>query len=295
MRNYKVGILVFACATVLASCDYVDHPVIEQTAGYDEATYGPPPSFENATIDQQVKRVLLEDFTGQQCGNCPEAALIAEQIQNNNAGRIDVIGIHSGSLAVSDGNHYTNEFETEEGDIYFSQLSFQVNPAGRVNRAPDAGNILAPAQWVEKADDQLLLDAEVAIQMVAEYNAENNDLNVHVFSELLVDYPGKARMVILITESGIEGPQLDYSVVDDPETPENEQIVEEFDFHHVLRGSVNGAAGVTVADNQSDGHTSLKSYTYSWNSTWDVEHSTVVAYVYDDETGRVLNTISIEL
>lgn len=295
MRNYRLSLLIITIATLVTSCDYVDDPVIPQTTGYDEATYGPAPSFENATAAQQIKRVLVEDFTGQQCGNCPEAALIAEQIQENNTGRIDVVGIHSGSLAVSDGNHYTNEFETEEGDFYFSQLSFQVNPAGRVDRAPDASNILAPAQWVEKVDDQLPLDAEVAIQMVAEYVPENNDLNVHVFSELLTDYEGRARMSILITESGIEGPQLDYSVVDDPKTSENEQIVEEYHFHHVLRGSVNGAAGVTVGDNDAQGHTTLRSYTYAWNSNWVPEECIVIAFIYDDETGLVLNTASIEL
>ncbi|MFT5185452.1 MAG: thiol-disulfide isomerase/thioredoxin, partial [Flavobacteriales bacterium] len=293
--NYRLSLLIITIAAFATSCDYVDFPVIEQTAGYDEAKYGPAPSFENATTAQQIKRVFVEDFTGQQCGNCPEAALLAEQIQESNAGRIDVIGIHSGSLAVSDGNYYTNEFETDEGDFYFAQLSFQVNPAGRVDRAPDASNILAPAQWVEKVDDQLPLEAEVAIQLVTEYVPENNDLNVHVFSELLTDFEGRARMSILITESGIEGPQLDYSVVDDPKTSENEQIVEEYDFHHVLRSSVNGPSGVTVADNESQGHTSLKSYTFSWNSDWVAENCTVVAFVYDDETGRVLNTTSIEL
>ncbi|MCB0760290.1 MAG: Omp28-related outer membrane protein [Flavobacteriales bacterium] len=292
--NRTLQLITLAAITAFTSCDIVEFPVVPSNGtAYREDLYGPAPDFSPATPDQQVKRVMLEDFTGQQCGYCPGAAVVAHDIATNNPGKVNVLAIHSGSLAVSDGIHYFNEFETDEGDIYFGQLAFKTNPIGRVNRAPANDVPLAPGQWVAKVDEELAIPADVALQALASFEEGANHVNIHVFTELLNDYAGQVRMVVLITEGEIEGAQLDYSAVDDPETPENEQILEGYIFEHVLRGSVNGAPGVTVANNEVAGYSELRSYTYTWNSTWNIANSHILAFAYDTETGRVLNSIEI--
>ncbi len=288
MNIIRLCTLNFLVACFLGSCDHIDAPVIEQTSAYDEETYGPAPSFENATTAQQIKRVLIEDFTGQQCGNCPAAAVEAEAISSANPGRIDILAIHSGSLAVSNGGHYTNEFESEEGDAFFDELFIPVNPIGRVNRAPVRGESLLPAQWAQKVSEQLALDSEAAIQMIAEFDSEKQKVNIHVFSEMLSSFEGKVKMTVLVAENKLEGPQLNYSV--GPKF-----IDEEYEFEDVLRGSVNGAFGVTVFEDPSIGDTAQRDYTYSWNSSWIATNCSILVVLYDDETGRILNCQSAHL
>ena len=46
------------------------------------------------------KNVLLEDFTGQDCSNCPRAAETAHQLQETfGADRVVVVALHGGPLS----------------------------------------------------------------------------------------------------------------------------------------------------------------------------------------------------
>ena len=131
--------------------------------------------------------------------------------------------------------------------------------------------------------------------METEFIPEANHLNVHVFSEMLSDIEGQVKMVLIVTEDGLEGPQLDYDQVDDPETPENEQILEEYEFEHVLRGTINGSYGVIIGTDMVANETSLKSYTYEWPENWSADHSNVIAVVFEATNGRVLNSMEVHI
>ncbi|MBK8367031.1 MAG: hypothetical protein IPL10_06335 [Bacteroidetes bacterium] len=45
------------------------------------------------------KNIVLEEFTGIHCGYCPDGHVVANNIYNNNPGRVVLINIHSGSFA----------------------------------------------------------------------------------------------------------------------------------------------------------------------------------------------------
>ena len=60
----------------ITGCDVIDDPVIPLTIGYRGEA--PVPSFDAMTTGPQ--HVLLEDFTAHQCGNCPPAGALAEQL-----------------------------------------------------------------------------------------------------------------------------------------------------------------------------------------------------------------------
>ena len=63
-------IRMWPLALLLAvGCDYVSDPVAPGTSG------GPPP---DGTVR---RRILLEDFTGHRCNNCPSAHLVAAQLE----------------------------------------------------------------------------------------------------------------------------------------------------------------------------------------------------------------------
>jgi hypothetical protein len=86
MKNRLPAIL--ALAVFISGCDEITglkrQPVVTS----------PPPG------DSVVKKVLVEDYTGHTCGNCPAAArMLNDTIKPLYGDRLIVLGIHAGYFA----------------------------------------------------------------------------------------------------------------------------------------------------------------------------------------------------
>lgn len=174
MARYSIlSSIIGAAALILAGCDQLDDPIIPVTTNYLEAVYGPAPTFESLPQGDAVKRVLVEDFTAHQCGNCPAAAIIAEDLVANYEGQISAMAIHAGNLANTDDGYFDTDWTTEEGDVFWDQLDFQANPVGRINRINGVGSFWAPAQWEEKAVEEMNLDPVLGLQYDYEWVPAN--------------------------------------------------------------------------------------------------------------------------
>lgn len=81
-----------------------------------------------------AKRVLIEDFTGQRCINCPKASEVIENLQKEyGADNVIAVAIHSGP--------YSKDFMgnplslwTETGDYYFEPWYTGSQPVGVFDR-----------------------------------------------------------------------------------------------------------------------------------------------------------------
>lgn len=282
-RGLWVGILA---AWAWVGCDVIEDPIVPARTGYREDLYGPPPSFPEVTTP--VQRALLEDFTAHQCGNCPDAARIAEELA---AARPELVvcAIHAGNLALTDDDHFDTDWTTEEGDVFWNQLDFQANPLGRVNRTGGPGNFFAPAQWEAEVDGVLGEEAVVDLAIQSDFIPAAGHLNVHVHGQFFANVPGPLNLAVLVLESGMVDYQLDYS-----STPE---VVPDYEFKHVLRGSLNGALGTgfgAASDGANPGETAQMSFTFNWNEGWVLENSSLVA-VLTGPDGTVLNVVELEL
>lgn len=280
MKGLKLGVAL-VMAMSFASCDEIEDPIIPVTTAYQSDLYGPAPAF--APIDAE-QHVLIEDFTAHQCGNCPAAAIVADNIYAANPDRVAVMAIHAGSLAATDDDHFDTDWTTEEGNVFWNQLSFQANPLGRINRVGGPGNFFAPAQWEEQVDNLLAAnDAALGLEVVTDWVPKSDHLNIHVHGSFAKAVDGPISLAVLILESGIFDYQLDYA--SDPE------VVEDYEFNHVLRGSVTGALGLgfdNVAGGANPGDEAVSSYTYTWPSEWDINNAIVLAVVSGPD-GVVLN------
>ncbi|MBX7050615.1 MAG: Omp28-related outer membrane protein [Flavobacteriales bacterium] len=279
MNSFQKISLVTSIAILFIGCDIVDHPVIEFGA-YRTDLYGPAPTFVPAA--SVTKRVLLEDFTGHDCGNCPIGHQIAHDILVADSEHVAVVAVHAGSLAAPLPPEFPNDWTTPEGEYYLlTQVGVDEMPKGRTNRDPSANVAFSPTVWVNKVNTALSVASPVDLQMEVEYVEENNHLNVHVFNQWFQSATGNYRLVILVTESHIVAPQLWYN--HDPE------FVEEYEHEHMLRSSLSGATGLTIAENPAAGSSSTYSTTYNWNAEWIPENCEIVAFITDGENGQVLN------
>ena len=275
----RIALALFGISLFMIGCDVIDDPVIPFTINYNEGLYGPAPTF--GPPSSTTRNALVEDFTAHQCGNCPSAAIIAEDIANTYGDQVVVMAIHAGSLAeFNDEDPFSTDWTNPTSELYFAQLDFQANPLGRVNRYPTAGTILSPAEWEDKVNNMISQTAPVNLQMVVNSHPDNNHVNIHVNGQFLEDYAEDLKLVVLVLESHLIDYQLDYA--SDPE------IIPDYEFNHVLRGSVNGPDGLDFASNGASGDEIQKDYTYVWNSEWSLDNSTIVAFVYDPDTGEVI-------
>jgi hypothetical protein len=262
----------------LGSCDTMDNPVIDILPPCDATN---PPEFMALTSD--IQRVLVEDFTAHQCGNCPPAAVKASELAESHPGQVIPLAIHAGELA-SINNEYPTDWTCPEGDVFWDDLEFQVNPVGRVNRLETETSILLLDQWEARVDALLDVSPVAGLQMVIDHNASSGSTGIHVHTTWFDDHDGPVRLALLVSENHIVGPQLWYG-----NTPE---YVEAYEFEHMLRGSVTGAKGLVVAENPQAGDTQQECYAFTWNNTWDAAHCDLLAVLTSDN-GSVIQVLSV--
>jgi len=286
IKHQKYIILILITIVFLSvSCDRVEQPIIP-IIGYDLEKYGIPPSFDPATEEMKIQRVVIEDFTGHQCGNCPEAAIVAEDIKTANPGKISIIAIHAGDFTdISD--DYPEDWTSGIGDFLWSNIPNQFNPGGRINRSPISNSLHLHTNWTNLTNEQLALSPKVVIQIAHFVQQEDNVVNIHIFTEMLENYDGNLKMVAYLTESELVGNQLDYA-----NTP---QHIDDYDFEFVLRDAINGNVGVNLGEDLEAGVTVQKDYSYVYNTTWNIQHCHVIAVVYDEESGNIINSFEINI
>ena len=90
----RITILLLSLLPLLFSCDYIDE---------NERFIVVDSHFEQPDTESVVKNVLLEDFTGQRCVNCPRGSEVIEQLQEAYPERLIAVGIHGGPLGFSGG------------------------------------------------------------------------------------------------------------------------------------------------------------------------------------------------
>lgn len=223
--------------------------------------------------DQVIKKVLLEDYTGVRCINCPAAAQVAHDLQEEYPGRLIVLGVHAGYLAQPLGDF--PDFTTEEGEEWYSFFGFDVNPIGTVNRIPSSGNYgVNSGQWGAAVAAELDKDPVVAIKLFNTYNPDTRALNVKVNLRKLVDIDDDLSLVVCLMEDNIVGKQVTTS-----------GLVEDYVHRHVFRKSLNGTWGETVTFD-ADGVTIQ--YDTQIDEAFDASNCYIIAYVYSNSDKSIL-------
>lgn len=282
----KIGIsiltLVFAVGIVLSSCDVIEPPYTE----------------ENGTVnpsDTIFRKILLEDFTGHQCPNCPSAAVIAHQLMELYPGKIMLVTVHAGYFADLSSPNYMTDFRCTEGtalDNYFG-VSSVGNPNGLINRKDFGGSrVVGPDDWSTKIADLLMLAPDANIELSRTFNTGTSELSLNIDVDFYNEFTNPIMVSAYLTEDSI----VDYQKNNNPAvgaTPE----IPDYVHMHVLRGSVNGTWGDTLsATGVVNGGNYSKSLNYTIsNGTWDKDQMRIVVFVYDAATLEVIQAEEIKL
>ena len=231
------------------------------------------------------KNVLIEDFTGQNCVNCPAATDVIHQLQQGAAGaHIIAVGIHGGSMSYSV-DKLPFGLATAIGETYNKDWGVSSWPSGMVDRQ---GGLLEFTAWPSAAASRLQLDPAVDMQLSTAFDGNASDTQwgkaeiTVKLSELQAGALENAYVNVWITEGNIVARQTK------PEGSDNAYV-----HQHVLRDVLTPAYGEKVMSQDAEGMaTCTFSYdipkTYGRSSKTDVLNMTVVAFVTKGEKGEVM-------
>lgn len=267
----KTIYLLAIIGLIFGACDKIDEPYLEETGG------SPPPP------EQKVRKVLLEEFTGHLCVNCPEATKLANDLKQVYGEQLVLIAIHGGDLSVPSEAPYDADFRTQAGTDIFNQYQPIGVPTGLVNRTTFDGNtVLFKDSWEPAIQELLDKPASAYIEIEPAYNAGTRKLDLHVHTEFLENLTARCNLSVLIIESGIISPQKNDLASIGP-TPD----WLDYEHRHMLRGAVNGSWGGLLVEDPLAGDVMTKDLSVILDTELDAQNVAVVAILLDADTHEI--------
>lgn len=214
------------------------------------------------------KHVLIEDFTGQRCVNCPNAATMIERLQEQyGEDNIIAVGIYGGDFGytpVSQG-HTPLSLTTEDGNSYYTTWGVRSQPSGMIDRY--GGVLTNLSYWAAYVNGLINQEPTVMITPATAYDEATRTLKVSVNVAGLQTLSG-AKLQVWLVEDGITDMQY---------MPDG-SVNNEYNHKHVFRATVNNKDGeaINVVNEQSVN----KEYTIKLDSKWKAENMSVVTFVF---------------
>lgn len=225
------------------------------------------------------KTVLIKDFTGARCVNCPAAAEYAHNLQHQlGEDRVFILSVHAGYQAQPVG--LFPDFITPEGDEWYAGNTS--NPLFCVDQIGlDGGHAL----YVEQLDSpvQAAIEEEQTFELRISnrFDVESRQLQVEATAMALADLNGNYSITVCLVEDHITGWQTIPGGVN-----------QEYDFRNVFRGTLNGAQGQTLCNGSCvAGEKYTVNVTGVVDESYNEEECYLLAYVADmNQGGKIVQT-----
>lgn len=260
----KLGLL-FAIIFILFSCDKIEKPYIEEGAWLNTG-----------------KKVLLEEFTGVRCVNCPEAHKTIELLKDKYGDQLITVAYHVGDNAIP---IYSTDADFRTGlgdtlDIKFG-ASMAGLPTGMINRFSNGNShLINPTSWGSVIDSTLRAYPKALIEIENQHDTLTRKLETKISTDILQDISGDIYLITYIIEDSIVGNQVSAG---------SKAIIPNYMHRHVFRNHINGIWGEKIASGgvQVDQYFE-KQYSFTLDTNWNQYKCHVVAYIYNRETLEVI-------
>lgn len=231
-KIFQLSLIALFVAAMFPACDKIEGPFYQVSTNEDVTV-----EFPEVNLDGVYRKVLIEEFTGHRCTNCPAGHAILENLHERYGDTLVAVGIHYGALAKPSGTMFSYDFRTSAGTQIGDSYNIDAIPKAIVNRNMKEGG-WSREQWATAVGEVDRTKAKAALQIINEYDAAAMTLKVNAKMTMLEDYSGPLRLLIFMVEDGIVKPQKNGS-----------QDVEDYVHNHVLRTYMTDASGYSLRDN----------------------------------------------
>lgn len=233
-------------------------------------------------IDVPVKAasrcVLVEEFSGQRCVNCPAASEFLENIQETyGKDTVIVVSLHAGASINLGINKQMGEamgvegLVTDFGEQLFSSYGLSSEPNAVVDRR--SGVLGNTQQWLTSIASSLRNPVTEALSLTTSYDEATRQLTVNVLGRSTNEDGFAGNIHVWLTEDSIVTLQLFSGSVD----PQHM-------FHNIFRASATHLAGNPVTIPYANEPQQVYTATFTLEANWKPENMSVVAFV-DNASG----------
>jgi hypothetical protein len=282
MKKYISILFVLSIALLTNACDKIEEPF--KNTGSD-----------NGETELTSRKVLLEEYTGHLCVNCPTAAKLAAELKELYGDRLILLNIHVGPLAAPDFAPFDTDFRSAVGnewDAYFA-ISTAGVPLGIVNRISDNGIFFSPAgNWSTRVAAAMESENFAKIKIETAYDANNRKLDINLETSFQTLVAGDFKLQVVIVEDNIIAAQRNDNELIGPAT------ITDYNHRHVLRTSANGPWGENLITNGGALEVDQvyeHAYSLTLNENWDASNISVIAFVYEDGSKEVYQAEEVKI
>ena len=217
--------------------------------------------------DIECKRnILIEDFTGQLCSNCPDAHQVINDLGQQYGDHVIAVAIHAGHFGIAEGsNANIVGLMQPEGNAYADYWGVSAYPAGIINRT---SGVLKHTEWAAYARQELTKESPMSISLTAAII----DDNICIHTEILPQDYCSGLLQLWVTESNITAMQQ-----------YGGSLIPNYQHHHVYRASVNGMWGEEISLTADEPAT--YEHSIAIRDHWDTSNLSVIAFVYKESEG----------
>lgn len=237
--------------------------------------------------EAQCKMVLIEEFSGVRCVNCPAGHEATAEILASHPDEVAAITIHAGFLSTPYDENI-EDYVLEAGTTLFNLFQTIAVPAAAVDRVKYEGedfvSLINRNVWAGKANERLQLEPPMNVYTNFEYNPSIRELRVYVRAHYLqaFDAAEPHLMSVFLSESHIIDEQLI------PVDGGSSIVQSDYEHNHVLRAVLTPALGLSLDVEREVGTVVERVFSTTLPDHWVVNDMEIIAFVHDGTTNHVL-------
>jgi len=227
---------------------------------------------------QNSTKILVEDYTGTWCVNCPRVVYHLEEAVNQN-NHIIPVAIHQSTPIATDPFGFP-DFDTLASDYNVSGL-----PTSIINRIKDP-----EGRWDEQYTSlQTYLNQSVPLGLKIESHNNGGKIAVEVSAQFSMDMNKQdLNLVLYLIENGLHADQENATSYYGGQNP-----IPDFEQKHVLRAALNGLYG-TPFDTQDATAGNILSQQFEFDvpdNVTDINNCDIVAFIINNSNDQILVNI----
>lgn len=236
------------------------------------------------STDPQNKNVILEEFTGVHCPNCPAGHAVAQQILDDNPGRVWVVGFHPFNSNYTTPYAGDPDFRRHHPDsLYMTPYcgTSRFMPSAFINRRIYAGErIQSRTVWPNYTNQFLTEESPVNVGLATTYDSITKQLDILVEIYYTANVTNLNTLNVLFTESGLIAQQSGGSA--------------NYIHKHVFRETFTAQWGDVITESTVQGSFIQKSFTFdNSGEEYNMNECEILAYIVNAESTEVLSGIGV--
>ncbi|MDR3326865.1 MAG: Omp28 family outer membrane lipoprotein [Prevotellaceae bacterium] len=220
------------------------------------------------------KPVVIMDFTGWNCTNCPNAARTIQNMREFDfvSDKIIAVAMHPEGIHWTEPEGDAIDLRSEAATEYWKYFgSPQAFPVGSVDFVEYNNSLLIPEKnWNSAVAQRIAMDVPLEIEINCNISTTTGKVEIISTITSTADTNDSYSLILWITENNVIGLQLDNGV-----------YIQNYRHNHVLRSAINGIWGETIS---FSGNNCVKTQTCNLNPTWNIQNCAIVGIIINSNT-----------